>query len=112
MHDLPHHYTVGAAASADGDVEISSAGLETIVSGPPAEFGGTGALWSPETFLCAAVADCFVLSFRAIAGASRFEWTSIQCRAKGVLDRPEKAMLFTRFHLHVELVIPDGGRRK
>lgn len=108
MHDLPHHYEVAATAAADGDVDISASGLTTIQSGPPAEFGGSGHLWSPETFLCAAVADCFVLSFRAIATASRFEWTSIRCQVKGVLDRPEKAMLFTELHLQVELEIPPG----
>jgi protein ImuA len=46
-----------------------------IVSAPPAEFGGPGDKWSPESLLIAAVADCFVLSFRAIARASKLEWS-------------------------------------
>jgi hypothetical protein len=33
----------------------------------PREFDGRGNQWSPESLLAAALADCFVLSFRAVA---------------------------------------------
>jgi len=109
MHELPHHYAVAASATADGNVQITSEGLATIESAPPVEFGGPGDLWSPESFLCAAVADCFVLSFRAIARASKFEWVSLHCDVDGVLDKPERAMLFTEFRLRVVLDVPAGA---
>ncbi len=108
MHAFPHHYAVSAAAKNDGPVDVASPGLDTLESAPPTEFGGPGNLWSPETLLVAAIADCFVLSFRAIARASRFEWTSIHCDVDGVLDRPERAILFTAFHLSVDLEVPEG----
>ncbi len=109
MHPFPHHYAVSAAAKSGGNVDVTSPGLAAIESAPPAEFGGAGNLWSPETFLVAAVADCFVLTFRAIARASRFDWTAVRCDVDGVLDRPERAILFTAFRLEVELDLPAGA---
>lgn len=108
MHAFPHHYAVSAAAQTEGTVAVSSPGLATLESAPPAEFGGPGDRWSPETFLVAAVADCFILSFRAIARASKLDWVSIRCDVDGVLDRPERAIGFTEFHLDVVLDVPAG----
>ncbi len=108
MHDFPHRYTVSAAARAEGPVEVTSPGLSAIESAPPAEFGGPGNLWSPETLLVAAVADCFVLSFKAVARASRMEWRSIRCDVEGVLERPDRAIRFTGFRLRVRLDMPGG----
>ena len=48
--------------------------LPDLETAPPPEFDGPGGLWSPENLLCAAVADCFILTFRAIASFSRLSW--------------------------------------
>lgn len=109
MHEFPHRYGVSAATKPAEDVIVSSAGLETLRSGPPAEFGGDGDKWSPETFLVAAVADCFVLSFRAIANASRFEWTELQCDVEGTLDRLPDGIQFTAFQVRARLTLPPGA---
>lgn len=106
MQDLPHHYRVTASTGATSTVQLSSPGLETIDSAPPAEFGGPGDRWSPETLLAAAVADCFVLSFRAIARASRLEWTSLQCEVEAVLDKVDGTSRFTEVHERVTLEVP------
>ena len=52
-----------------------------------------------------AVADCFVLTFRAIAQASRQEWSTISCRATGTLDSVERKPQFTHLQLEVELSV-------
>lgn len=109
MHEFPHRYGVSAAAETDGYVTVSSEGLESIQSAPPVEFGGPGGKWSPETLLVAAVADCFVLSFKAVAAASRFEWTSLQCDVEGTLDRPADGIQFTGFRVRAALTIPKGA---
>ena len=70
MQELPHHYVVSANAKTVGNVALSANGVSDLESAPPAEFGGPGDQWSPESLLVAAVADCFILSFRAIARAS------------------------------------------
>jgi len=108
MQDFPHHYRVAASAEHTGNVELSSGGVAPLESAPPAEFGGPGDQWSPESLLVAAVADCFVLSFRAIARASKLEWRSLCCNVIGTLDRVERKAQFTGFEVTAELVVPAG----
>jgi len=108
VQNLPHHYAVAATSTPAGNVDLTSPGLAPMVSAAPAEFGGPGDLWSPETLLAAAVADCFVLSFRAIARASKLEWTSLNCDVEGILERVEKVTRFTQFNLRVVLGLPAG----
>lgn len=108
MQTLPHRYAVAAAAHASGDVELNAAGLPSLRSASPAQFDGPGDRWSPETLLVGAVADCFVLTFRAIARASKVSWSSLRCDVSGTLDRVEHAMQFTRFDLRVSLTIPSA----
>ncbi len=109
MHPFPHHYIVNAAVRPDGDVPLSSEGMRIIESAPPKEFGGPGNQWSPEGLLTAAVADCFVLSFRAIASSIKFAWTSLDARTDGTLDRIEGKMRFTAFTTHARLILPVGA---
>jgi peroxiredoxin-like protein len=108
MESFPHHYKVTSSASDSSDVTLSSEGVADIASAPPAQFGGPGDKWSPESLLIAAVADCFILSFKAIARASKFEWESLSCEVDGVLDRPEKVTKFTEFHLKATLTVKAG----
>lgn len=108
MQDYPHHYVVSADAPAEGEISVSSDGLQTLASLAPAEFDGPGDLWSPETLLVASVADCFILTFRAVARGSHFEWDSVKCEVRGVLDRVDKVTRFTEFHVHVTLQVPEG----
>jgi len=112
MQNLPHHYAVSATCSGAGNVNLTSPGLRTIESAPPAEFGGPGDRWSPESLLTAAVADCFILSFKAIARASSFEWTALSCDAEGTLDRTDRITRFTEFQLRVELLCPPGTNQQ
>jgi organic hydroperoxide reductase OsmC/OhrA len=108
MHPYPHHYTVRATAEPTGEVTLAGQNLPTLATAPPVEFDGPGDRWSPETLLCGAVADCYILSFRAIARASRIEWNSLDCRVEGRLDRIEGRAQFTQFVLHVTLRVPSG----
>lgn len=108
MHPYPHRYTVAAHCATSGSVTLRSPGLADLPSAPPAEFDGPGDQWSPETLLCAAVADCFNLSFRAVAIASKFGWESLECEVVGTLDRVERVSQFTRFDLHATLRVPAG----
>lgn len=112
MHDYPHQYEAAAAADAEGSVTITSAGLPDIETQAPPQFGGPDGFWSPETMLTACVANCFILSFRAIARASKFEWNSLKCETEGVLDRVERATQFTRFNIRAELHMPESSRQE
>jgi organic hydroperoxide reductase OsmC/OhrA len=107
--NLPHHYVVSGSAQPSGNVNLSADKLPALDSAPPANFGGPGNLWSPEDLLVAAVVDCFVLSFRAIAAASKFDWIDLKCEASGTLDKVERAIQFTEMHLTATLVVPGGA---
>ena len=108
MQEFPHRYQVSATAGPEENVTLESPGLEDLPSAAPAEFGGPGDQWSPETLLVASVADCFVLSFRAVARASKFEWQSLSAEVEGVLDRVDGVSRFTRFTTRARLVVAAG----
>jgi organic hydroperoxide reductase OsmC/OhrA len=110
MQDYPHHYLTTATGGAEGSVVVSGEGLPDLDTQPPPQFGGPEGVWSPETMLSAAVANCLILSFRAIAKASGFEWNSLQCTVEGVLDRPERVTLFTAFNIHAVLHLPTDSK--
>jgi organic hydroperoxide reductase OsmC/OhrA len=108
MHPYPHTYTVQASSAPEGDVPVSSAGLPELTTAPPAEFDGPGDRWSPETLLCAAVADCFLLSFRGVARANKFAWDSLECSVEGKLDKVEGKTHFTHYVVRATLRAPAG----
>lgn len=108
MKNFPHEYAITAVGSPDGDLELRADQLPVLHSAPPPEFGGPGDRWSPETLLVAAVADCFVLTFRGVARALELPWISLHCEASGSLDRVERVPQFTRFRLRVHLSVVEG----
>lgn len=109
MQPLPHIYAATAAAARTGGVTVGAAGLPQILSAPAAQFGGPGTLWSPEALLAAAVADCFVLTFRAVSGAALFGWLSLQCRVDATLSRVDRQVQFSAFSVHATLRIAPGA---
>jgi organic hydroperoxide reductase OsmC/OhrA len=108
MSQFPHDYRIAASATAVGDVTVGAEHIPPLTTAAPAAFGGPGDKWSPEDLLVAAVADCFILSFRAIARASRLEWTELRCEATGTLDRPDKVTRFTHMEVSAALTVPAG----
>jgi len=108
MHDFPHHYRCLATANASQSVvQVASDGLANLATDAPKEFGGPGDQWSPEALLIAAVADCFVLTFRAIAAPSRVTWHAIDCEATGTLERIDRTPQFTEVRLAVRISVPS-----
>ncbi len=108
MHPYPHTYAAAAAADPNGLVTVTSPQLPTLDSDAPPEFDGPGGLWSPETLLCASLADCFILTFRSIARLQKLPWTHLECRLEGVLERAERVTQFTRFTTTAVLRVPAG----
>jgi uncharacterized OsmC-like protein len=58
--------------------------------------------------LVAAVADCFVLTFRAIPRPAKLPWTSLDGTVTGKLDRIDRITQFTEFEIIVRLKVPLG----
>jgi peroxiredoxin-like protein len=109
MQDLPHHYQVSANAEEEGNIVLKGDDLPQLVSAPPAEFGGPGDQWSPEHLLVASVADCFILTFRAIARASKLSWVNLEASAEGVLERVDRVTCFTSFTVSATLTIAEDS---
>jgi peroxiredoxin-like protein len=109
MQALPHRYRVTGTGRLTGDVELTAERLAMLQSASPAEFDGPGDRWSPETLLVGAVADCFILTFRAIANASKVPWISLECDVTGTLDRVDRVTQFTAFDMTAHLVVSAGA---
>jgi organic hydroperoxide reductase OsmC/OhrA len=108
MHPFPHTYRVRVGAAPQGELSLNSEGLPEIRSLPPPEWGGPGGYWSPETLVLAAVGDCMMLTFRAIAKASRLEWRELSAEVEGLMERIEGNSRFTKITTRVRLVVPPG----
>tara|TARA_R110000822_G_scaffold59736_32_gene149187 strand:- start:1353 stop:1787 length:435 start_codon:yes stop_codon:yes gene_type:complete len=105
MKAFPHTYTAAASADPIGNVMSSLENGCTVEVAPPAAFDGLGDVWSPEELLVAAVANCFVLSFRSIARAYDLNWVHVECSSAGQLEKVERQVKFTRVHTSVKLTI-------
>jgi len=108
MQGFPHEYTVRSQSFVRGDVEIECEGLSALQTAPPPQFDGPGDRWSPETLLVAAVASCYVLTFRAIAAIGGLSWLSMRCVVRGTVTRVERVTQFSEFCLTVDLTVPAG----
>jgi peroxiredoxin-like protein len=106
MQSFPHRYVTRAAGRAEGTIALDGSGLPAIAVAAPAEFDGPGDQWSPETLLTGAIATCFVLTFRAVARASRLEWTELVCEVEGTLDRVDGETRFTDVLVRAFLEVP------
>ncbi len=111
MKPLPHVYDAKVIGGPTGHATLSSPGMPDVSSAPPADFGGPGDAWSPEHLLMAAVETCFLFTFRAVARASKVEFTSLEVSGAGTVDRKEGAVSFTEIVLRPRLMLPAGANR-
>jgi peroxiredoxin-like protein len=111
MKPLPHRYAARIAGTPEGYATLSSAGVPELRSAPPLDFDGPGDAWSPEQLLLVAVESCFLLTFRAVAQASRLEWVSMSVEAEGVVDRVNGVTRFTEIVLRPRVTVPPGVDR-
>lgn len=94
MIQYPLDFPVFAKAPSGTNTQwISSAGLtEELTKIPcaiPVEFNGPGNGYSPEDLFALALVNCFIATFKLIAGASRLEYTHISGKAVLTVDRNE-----------------------
>ena len=108
MHPFPHRYRAKASAGPEDVVSLDSPGLATIASLPPVEFDGPGDRWSPETLLCASLADCLLMTFRVVARISKLPWLTLEIEVEGLLEREQGNSHFTAFTIDARLRVPAG----
>jgi organic hydroperoxide reductase OsmC/OhrA len=108
---LPHTYEARLTGGPTGHATVAVAGLPDLGSAPPLEYGGPGDAWSPEHLLLAAVETCFLFTFRAVARASRVEFTALDLSAEGTLDRVDGVTRFTGIVLRPRVTLGPGADR-
>lgn len=106
MQPYPHSYLAAASGDPASLAAVTSPELPQIQTAAAPQFDGPGGYWSPETLLCAAIADCFVLTFRAVSRAARLPWLHLECRVEGTLERADRTARFTRFATFATLTVP------
>jgi len=71
----------------------------------PLQFQGESGLWTPEHFLVAAAASCFITTFRAVTEISKFEPLGLEVSAEGTIEKGEGGFQFTRITLRPVLTV-------
>ena len=96
-----------------GFVELEHGVPRFIDFSAPPEFGGDPGFWTPEHFLLAAVASCFVATFRAVASASKLDFQGIEVATDGVLEKDSGGFRFTKVSLRpVAIIFAEQDRER
>src|SRR6266571_2368301 len=107
-----HEYRAKALCAGPRKGVVQAEGvLPSISFSAPPEFLGEPGLWTPEHFLVAAVASCFVSTFSGIAEKSRLEFAPFNLDAEGVLGNENGIWRFTEIKLRpVVTVLKEEDR--
>jgi peroxiredoxin-like protein len=101
-----HEYRIKAIGTGGRNGVVEAEGvLSSISFSTPPEFLGEPGRWTPEHFLVAAVASCFVSTFSGIAEKSRFEFVSLHLDAEGVLNNKDGIWRFAEIKLRPVVTI-------
>ena len=57
----------------------------------------------------AAIADCYILTFRGVARAAKFDWDDLKCEVEGVLERVDGVTRFTGYTNRATLTVKPGA---
>jgi peroxiredoxin-like protein len=110
--EAPHEYRIKAFGAGGPNGVVHAEGVLPCVSfSAPPEFLGEPGRWTPEHFLVAAVATCFVSTFSGIAEKSRLEFASFNLDAEGLLGSADGIWRFTEIKLRpVVTVVKEEDR--
>ena len=101
-----HEYRIKAFGAGGRNGVVQAEGvLSSISFSAPPEFLGEPGRWTPEHFLVAAVASCFVSTFSGIAEKSRLGFASFNLDAEGVLGKEDGSWRFTEIKLRPVVTI-------
>jgi len=78
----------------------------------PSQFGGLEGRWTPEDLLMNALASCFITTFHAIAGYSKFEYTDLEVEAEGIVSKTDSGYCFSEIVIRPNLKIASEESRQ
>jgi peroxiredoxin-like protein len=115
--DTTHKYRVAATSTEiRSGVAIAERIEPSITFSAPPEFKGLAGQWTPEHFLVAAVASCFISTFSGMAFNSNFEFVSLELETEGSISQDQAGWRFQEIVLRPRLTIThekdrDRGNR-
>jgi organic hydroperoxide reductase OsmC/OhrA len=78
--------------------------------GPPPEFDGSDAWWSPEHLLLEAVNLCMMNTFCALAAKAGLKFESYRGHVDGTLEKTEQGIAFTSIKVRCEVKAEDKAK--
>lgn len=106
MDDTVHTYRVTATWEGGRRGKVSAEGIDSAIQfSTPPEFKGDSGYWTPEHFLMAAVASCYVATFYAFAEMVKLDFLGLELSVEGALGKPEGKLRFTKIVLKPTLNI-------
>jgi peroxiredoxin-like protein len=78
---------------------------QAIEFSAPPEFGGEEEMWSPETFFLAAIASCFISTFRSISEHSKFDIVALDVTVDGKIEKEQGGFRFTEIVVRPVLTV-------
>lgn len=109
---FPHRYDVELKWAGGLPATARAAGRPEIEVGPPPQFGGQEAWWSPEHLLLSSLSACLMTTFLALAERAKLSVGGYTCRAQGVLEKTKDGIVFTGFSLFVSLKAAETEARR
>jgi organic hydroperoxide reductase OsmC/OhrA len=103
---FPHVYEVALAFGGGAPPAIDAPPRLPFVVGPPPEFDGSDAWWSPEHLLLAAVASCLATTFRVLLAKEPLDIRDYRSRVTGTLDKTREGIVFTSISVDVTMTAP------
>jgi len=105
----PVQYQVAVVRRGPIDAAIEAPPREVIRGGPPPEYGGDPAVWSPEHLLVASVALCFWSTLEWYAKRKGVPVATFECRAEGSVEKTDGGLAFTEIRLAVVATTSVGS---
>lgn len=106
MTSNPHLYQVEVAWTDRRAGRVVSDDFPILHVAAPPEFSGDAGVWTPEHLLAAATASCLMITFLAVAEASKLSVTSYRSRAIARLEKvPGEGYRFTEITVAPEIAI-------
>lgn len=96
-HDVQFDYRVKAVQNENRISKITAAEVETPVDcvTPPEFPNGIAGMWSPETFLLAAIAGCYINTYQSLCDRFKMQPVSLECEASGTVALVDGKYAFT-----------------
>jgi peroxiredoxin-like protein len=100
-----HVFRTSARRTGERTWEMSGQADQAIPGGPPRQFGGDGAGWSPEELLLASVSSCHLSTFLAYSRRKGLEFVSYESEIEGLLEHTGKTFAFTKITVRPKVVV-------